>query len=267
MIKKTAMLLACAAAILTAQAQQTLDTAESAVKKQTRGQRFDRGLAFDSKTAVMPKGLWVTGLNLSYSEHSSEDYNLLIIKDLNASANMLNISPMVHYVFANNQSIGVRFQYKRSRFNLDSVNLDLGDLTDNTSIGPYSFNSMVYMGFLSYRYYLPMGPSKRFLLFNEFQAGAGAGQQKELSGTNDAGDGYKTGTYQDSFQVRLALTPGMIVFVTNQLAVEVAVNLIGFNYKKFSQTTDQIYQGSRRTSSISTKIDFLSLNVGVSLYL
>lgn len=266
MIRKIALFLVCAAAMLTAQAQQTPYPTESAAK-QTRSQRFDRGLAFDSKTAVMPKGLWVLGMNVSYSDHSNEDYNFLIIKDFNSSGSTLSISPMAHYVFANNQSIGVRFQYKRTRFDLDGVNLDLGDLTDNTTIGPYSFNSMTYMGFLSYRYYLPIGPSKRFLLFNEAQAGVGGGQQKEQSGTNDAGDGFKTGTYQNSLQIRLAMTPGMIVFVTNQLAVEVAVDLLGFNLKKFSQTTDQIYKGSRKTSTFSTKIDFLSLKAGISLYL
>lgn len=263
MTKKIVMLLVCAATVFAAQAQ---DATESVVKKQTRRQKFDRGLAFDTKTPVMPKGLWVFGVNVSYSEHKNDDYKFLIVKDFNSVGNTLNLSPQIHYVIANNQSLGVRFQYKRNWFRLDKVALDLGEDL-NGDIGPYEYNNHTYMGFLTYRYYLGLGNSKRFLLFNEVQAGIGGGQQKELSGTNDAGDGYKTGTYQNTFNLKLGLMPGMIAFITNEVAIEVAVGLMGFNYQNITQTTDQVIKGSRKTSSISTKIDLLAINFGMTFYL
>lgn len=268
MLKKITLLLLCTAA--TAVAVQAQYVQDSYAAKQTRRQRFDRGLGFDTKTPAMPKGLWVFGLNLSYSEHSNDDFRFLVIKDFNSTGSTFSISPMAHYVFANNQSIGLRLQYKRNALNLDKVSLDLGDLTDNTSIGPYQYLGHSYMGFISYRYYLGLGASKRFLLFNEVQAGIGGGQVKELSGEG-SGSAFKNGTYQTNFDLKLGLMPGMIAFITNEVAVEVAVGLMGFNYKNIKQTTrtenGEVIDGGRKTSSISTKIDLLAISFGMTFYL
>lgn len=264
MIKKIAMLLVCAATVFAAQAQ---ENEESVVKKQTRRQKYDRGLNFDTKTPAMPKGLWMGGLNISYSEHKNDNYKILVLKDFNSVGNTLSISPAVQYVFANNQSIGIRFQYKRNWFKMGGISLNLGEDLGDFTIDQFEYNNHNYMGYLTYRYYLGLGASKRFLLFNEVQAGIGGGQQKELSGLADDDVSYKTGTYQKTFNLKLGLMPGMIAFVTNELAIEVAVGLLGFDYKNITQTTDQTIERSRKTSSISTKIDLLAIQFGMTFYL
>lgn len=267
MLKKITLLLLCTAAAVAVHAQYAQT---DSVPKQTRAQRFDRGLGFDTKTPIMPKGLWVFGFNISYSEHDNDDYRLLVVEDFRSVGSTLNFSPMLSYVIANNQSVGVRFQYKRTMFNLGNIGLDLGDLADGLSVGPYNYLGHNYMGFITYRYYLGLGGSKRFLLFNEVQAGIGGGQVKNLSnsGTDSA---YKSGTYQTSFDLKLGLMPGMIAFITNQVAVEVSVGLMGFNYKNIRQTTYSdsgvVVEGGRKTSSISTKIDILAINFGMTFYL
>jgi opacity protein-like surface antigen len=272
MTKKITILLACALAVAGVQAQESgrgvvEDAPSNVVKKQTRRQRFDRGLAFDTKTPAMPKGMWVAGLNVSYSEHKNDNYKILVLKDLNSVGNTLALSPSVQYVFANNQSIGVRFQYKRNWLKMDGISLNLGEDLGDFSIDRFEYNHHDYMGYLVYRYYLSLGPSKRFLLFNEVQAGIGGGQQKELSGIGDDGISYKTGTYQNTFNLKAGMMPGMVAFVTNQVAVEVAVGLLGFDYKNITQTTDRTIERNRRTSSISTNIDLLAIQFGMTLYL
>jgi hypothetical protein len=264
MTKKIAMLVVCAAMIFVAQAQVSAD---SVARKQTRREKFDRGLAFDTKTPAMPKGMWVAGFNVSYSEHSNDNYKILVLKDFNSVGNTLSLSPSVQYVFANNQSIGVRFQYKRNWFKMDGISLNLGGDLGDFSIDRFEYNHHDYMGYVIYRYYLSIGPTKRFLLFNEVQAGIGGSQQKEISGVGDDGVSYKTGTYQESFNLKVGLMPGMVAFVTNQLAVEVAVGLLGFDFKNITQITDHTIERSRRTSSISTRIDLLAIQFGMTLYL
>jgi hypothetical protein len=264
MTKKIVMLVVCALMVLGAQAQLTAD---SVTGKQSRRHKFDRGLAFDTKTPAMPKGMWVAGFNVSYSEHKNDNYKILVLKDFNSVGNTLSLSPSVQYVFANNQSIGVRFQYSRNWFKMDGISLNLGGDLGDFSVDRFEYDHNEYMGYLIYRYYLSLGASKRFLLFNEVQAGFGGGQQKELSGVGDDGVSYKTGTYQKTFNMKVGLMPGMIAFITNQVAVEVAVGLLGFNFKNITQTTDQTIERSRRTSSISTKIDLLSIQFGMTLYL
>jgi opacity protein-like surface antigen len=264
MAKRIVMLVVCVAMALAAQAQATTDSVK---EKQTRRQKFDRGLAFDTKTPAMPKGMWVAGFNVSYSEHQNDNYKILVLKDFNSVGNTFSLSPSVQYVFANNQSIGVRFQYKRNWFKMDGISLNLGEDLGDFSIDRFEYNHHDYMGYLVYRYYLSLGPSKRFLLFNEVQVGIGGVQQKELSGVGDDGVSYKTGTYQTSFNLKAGMMPGMVAFVTNQVAVEVAVGLLGFDFKNITQTTDRTIERSRRTSSISTKIDLLAIQFGMTLYL
>jgi hypothetical protein len=239
----------------------------SEVENLTRRQKFDRGLAFDSKTPALPKGMWVAGLNVSYSEHRNDNYKVLVLKDFNSVGNSLSLSPSVQYVFANNQTVGVRFQYNRNWFKMDGISLNLGEDFGDLGIDRFDYIHHDYMGYLVYRYYVSLEPSKRFLLFNEVQVGVGGSQQKELSGVGEDGVSYKTGTYQSSFNLKGGLMPGMVAFVTNQLAIEVAVGLIGFNFKSITQTTDHTIERSRRTSSISTKIDLLAIQFGLTLYL
>jgi hypothetical protein len=270
-IRNTALSALCVLSVAGSRAQEVVlveaETPSVAVESQTRREKFDRGLAFDTKTPALPKGMWVVGLNASYSEHKNDNYKVLVLKDFNSVGNTLSLSPSVQYVFDNNQSVGVRFQYRRNWFNMGGISLNLGEDLGDFSIDRYDYIHHDYMGYAVYRYYLSLVPSKRFLLFNEVQLGFGGSQQKELSGVGEDGVSYKTGTYQTSFNIAAGLMPGMVAFVTNQLAVEVAVGLIGFDFKNIKQTTDHTIERSRRTSSISTRIDLLAIQFGMTLYL
>lgn len=280
MVKKIVVLLACVAVAAAARAQKVEEAGGEQIRTQkieasnkiTRRQRFDRGLAFDTKTPSMPKGMWIAGMNVSYSQHDNEAYRILIVDRMDSHGNSFSISPMVHYVFANNQSIGLRFAYNRSLFQLDNlsfnINQSLNDMLFNGEPLKYKYQSHTYMGYITYRYYVGLGASKRFLIFNEVQLGLGGGQQREDGGqpVND-GDIYKRATYQDSFNMRLGLAPGATFFVTNALAIEVQIGLLGYEFKKLTQHGTDLVAASRKTSSISTKFDFLSIAFGMSFYL
>lgn len=279
MVKKIVVLLACVAVAAAARAQKVEEAGGEQIRTQkikasnkiTRRQRFDRGLAFDTKTPSMPKGMWIAGVNVSYSQHNSDDYRIFIVNDLSSKGNALNISPMVHYVFANNQSIGIRFAYKRSWLQLDELSFNLTPELNSMLFGEnevrYNYQNHTYMGYLTYRYYVGIGQSKRLLIFNEVQAGFGGGQQRELSGWNDDKTDYKTGTYQKSFNFRLGFAPGATVFITNAMAVEVQIGLLGYEFRKLKQEGTNLVSSSYTSSSISSKFDFLSIAFGTTFYL
>ncbi|MDR2890262.1 MAG: hypothetical protein LBV18_01435 [Alistipes sp.] len=241
------------------------------MKEQTRRERFDRGLAFDTKTPFMPKGLWVAGVNVSYSQQQSADYRLLIIRDMDMEGNTFNISPTVQYMFANNQSIGARFTYSRHLIDIQNMEFSFTDEL-NSMMFPdgvlhYKYEDQSYMGYITYRYYVGFGASKRLIMFNEVQAGFGGGQQRELSGWNDDKTGYRFGTYQNSFSFRLGLAPGMTFFVTNVFAVEVQMGLLGYEFKRQTQTGTNLELSTRKSSNISSRFDFLSIAFGTTFYL
>ncbi len=246
---------------------------------QTRRERFDRGLAFDTRTPSMPKGMWVAGLNASFSDSYNDNYDAFIIADAAGKGSSLAISPMVHYVFANNQSIGVRFSYHHRLTDLTDIDFHLTDELYSMLFGDdgvkYRFQSDSYMGFVSYRYYIGVGSSRRLLLFNEVQAGYGGGTQREDSGRTDAG-GFKRSTWQKSRSLRLGFSPGAAMFLTNSLAAELQIGLLGYEYRKLTQETREaatsdvlvpVQKGSRTTHNGSARFDIFSIAFGITLYL
>jgi hypothetical protein len=249
--------------------------------KPSRRVKFDRGLAFDTRTPSMPKGMWVAGISGGYSQHDNRDYGVFILDALNSHGNTMTVSPMVHYVFANNQSIGIRFQYRHSLFDMADAAFhltpDLATMLFGDGGLKYRHESDNFMGFVSYRYYVGVGQSKRFLFFNEIQAGVGGGSGREDSGVTAAGD-FRRSTYQEMLNLRLGFSPGATVFVTNSVAIELQIGLLGYEFQKVTQkastaatTPEEIgvapLPASRTTHNVSAKFDILSINFGATFYL
>jgi hypothetical protein len=290
-LKTTLTLLLAAGAISAANAQNHGGGATASAgtggtttepEKQTRRQRFDRGLAFDTRTPSMPKGMWVAGISGGYSQHDNSDYGLFILDALDSRGNTTTISPMVHYVFANNQSIGLRFQYRHSLFDVAGADFHLTDELATMLLGEdgrvrYRYENAGYMGLVSYRYYVGLGAGKRFLFFNEVQAGIGGGSGREDSGVTAAGD-FKRSTHQKSVDLRLGFSPGATFFVTNAMAVELQIGLLGYEYQRLTQSSQtaattpgelgaEPLPGSRTTHNVSARFDFLSIAFGAAFYL
>ncbi|MDD3107711.1 MAG: hypothetical protein PHV49_00670 [Alistipes sp.] len=223
------------------------------------GQRFDRGI---HKQVFVPKGQWLTGGNFSYAELGMEDYKFLILDDMKGDGYSLSVSPFLGYFVGNNTAIGVRFAYQRSLVRVNNVNLGLGDDL-SFEIKDYYNLQHVYYGTLMMRNYINIGNSKRFGLFNEVRLTAGGGQGKSLSGRGET----LSGTYQEVYEFQIGLAPGLAAFITNEVAIEASIGVLGFKYKKVNQLTDQTYKGSYTTSSASFKINIFSVSLGVAFYL
>ena len=65
----------------------------------------------------------------------------------------------------------------------------------------------------------------------------------------------------------LGLVPGLCAFVTNEVALEVAVGLLGFNYQKVVQTTNQVDVSEMERSGANFKLNIFSISFGLSFYI
>ena len=147
-----------------------------------RGKRTIKRIDREVQEAVfIPKGTWMAGGAVSYSEHDESNLNFLVIKDLEGNGYNFAISPYVGYFFRDNISAGVRFAYRRNYLDLGNVDANLGDIT-------ISFKDLYYLehkyetsGFL--RTYIPIGKSKIFGLFNEARVTYGYGTGKNSTGS------------------------------------------------------------------------------------
>ena len=211
-----------------------------------RGKRAIQRIERDVQSQVfIPKGTWMAGGTVSYSEHDESNLNFLVIKDVEGKGYDFSVSPYVGYFFRDNIAAGFRFAYNRDYLDLGNLDMDLGDLT-------LSFKDLYYLehkyeasGFL--RTYMPIGRSKIFGLFNEARLTYGYGRGKNSTGSGDA--------------------PGLAAFITDWSAVEVSVGVMGFNFKWIDQETNQIEEGTQRVSSGNFKINLFSINIGMTFYL
>lgn len=219
---------------------------------------FDRNI---QGTLFVPKGTWSSGLSFSYMEMESDNYKFLILDKAGGEAYTFKISPHASYFFTDNISAGLRVQYNRTFAYIGNIDLNLGDDL-NFSIKDYGYleHGISTSGFI--RTYMGLGKSKVFGFFNELGLTYGYSQGKNYSGTGHD----LTGTYQKVNKFQISATPGLTAFVTNNLAVEVSIDVLGLDFQWVEQVTNQVEKGSFRKSSANFKINIFSVNIGLCTY-
>lgn len=237
----TTFLLACAA--VAAQAQE----------------EFKRDL---ESVVFVPKGQWVTGVSVNYSQTNQNDYQFFILENLSGDTYSFKVSPMVCYIFKDDMGAGGKFVYSRSLTKLEHGDIVLDSETsyDFDNLYRLSHNYSV-MGI--FRNYFSLGRSKRFGFFNEMQLELGGGQSKLMQGKSTA----ITGNYETNFHLNVGLAPGMVIFLNNYSALEVNVGVLGFQYTHTKQLSDRIYESHRHSKSANFRINLFSITFGMSFYL
>lgn len=116
----------------------------------------------------VPKGQWIVGGTISYSQQSEKNYQFLIVEGINGIGYSFNASPMFSYMIADNMGLGGRFSYGRSLMRINSADINLSD-DMNFSVGDIYSLSHSYTGMVVLRNYISIGNNMRFGLFNETQ--------------------------------------------------------------------------------------------------
>jgi len=221
--------------------------------------RQNRGVS-NMKTEFVPKGQWVFGGSVSYSTHTNNNYNFLIIEDIKSNGYQFKISPILGYAYSRNSLVGVRFGYSRGLTELDNASLSITSL-DNSFY--YSLKHSYNVEAL-WRKYIPLGKNnKRFALFAEVSLALGGSQSKLAAGPQQS----LSGTYATSFDVALGVNPGIAAFLTNNMAIEVNVGVFGFNYSNTRQISNQVVSGGSSSSQMNFKVNIFSIGLGASFYL
>ncbi|GFI13595.1 hypothetical protein IMSAGC008_01128 [Muribaculaceae bacterium] len=222
-------------------------------------QEFKRKL---EQVSFVPKGAWISGVSVSYSQSDQSKYQFLIIENINGDTYTFKVSPMLMFCFKDNLAAGGRFSYSRQRTRLSSADIVLDSETSYNIDNLYSI-SHSYHGTALFRSYLSLGRSTRFGLFNEVQLQLGGGQSKLVNGVGE----NLSGTYQRTFDFNVGLAPGLSVFLNNYSAIEVNVGVLGFNYTHVHAVTDRIYEADLRTQRANFKINLFSITFGVTFYI
>ncbi|MGM9786068.1 MAG: hypothetical protein ACI3ZS_04460 [Candidatus Cryptobacteroides sp.] len=241
----------------------------SPAKKSGDVEPFERGLGDALTGTFVPKGSIGAGINFTYNTvdlgGSNDDmgYSMLfgLLGGLKGSMYTFGVTPQVSYFVADNLSIGVRFSYKRSYLGLNNASLSISD-DIGFNIKDYNVFNHKYSGAFTMRYYMSIAHSKRFGIFVEGRLRGGYGQGKTWKNVEED----KYGTYSETLEAGLNFVPGICIFATNNMAVEVAIGVLGLEYSKVDQYTNQVEHSTMTTSGANFKINPLSIELGLNVY-
>lgn len=232
-------------------------------------QEFDRGVG-KMNSVFIPKGYMGGGLTFSYNTYnlgqSANDvgYSMLfsLLSGIQGEMSTVGVSPSVSYFVMDNLSVGARFDYNRTSLDVGNLGLSLGDLA-SISIQDYHMLKNMYSSAVAARYYMPIANSKRIAMFGELRLGFDVGQ----SVAYQAKGGNNFGTFQTIYGGGINVVPGLCVFATNEICVEVAVGVLGINYQYVKQESNLVDTSVMHQSGANFKINPLSISLGMSFYL
>lgn len=220
---------------------------------------FERDI---ESVVFVPKGQWITGLSVNYTQTNQNKYQFLIFEGISGDTYSFKISPMLLFAFKDDMAAGGRFSYSRSLTKLESADIVLDSETDYNIDHLYRLSHNYSFSGL-FRNYFSIGHSKRFGFFSELQLAMGGGQSKLMQGTGDS----LTGAYERNFSLDVGVVPGITVFLNNYSAMEVSVGVLGFKYTDTKTITDRIYVARRNSKSANFRINLFSISFGASFYL
>ena len=221
--------------------------------------RVDRALL---KAVFVPKKQWLLGGTINYQEWDTDNINLLVLKDIDIEGHTFTASPYFGYFVANNIAIGGRYSYSRHYFYLGNFDLNLGE-DFNISLQDLYYLEHTHEGTVFLRTYMPLGRSKMFGFFNDVQL-----TYAHTVGKNSTGSGVDyDGSYGKTHALKLSFCPGMTAFVTDFMAAEASVSIMGFKYKWQEQQTNRVETGKSRSAGANFRFNLLSINLGITFYL
>lgn len=232
----------------------------SVVLPQKNYGRFDRGLF---NFLFIPKGQWSFGIQASYGEFNTEDFQILsILKDLNLKVKAYSLQPSISYFFGNNQSIGINFNYTRMYVDLGGLSFDF-DSDMNFKLSDISYYSKTYSSAIAYRNYVGLGRDRRFGVFNEVELEFGAGSSR----FKRSYEGVPRDTRTNTMTASLNFSPGVSVFIMDYVSFNVSFGVFGVKLHHERQTTDGVEEGSRFSSGANFRFNIFNINFGMAVYI
>lgn len=232
----------------------------SMILPQRNFSRYDRGLF---NYLFIPRGQWNFGLTASYGEISTEDVQVLsMLTDIDVKGKMYAIRPSVHYFFNHNQSVGLKIVYTHSQGGIGSLGLDIDD-DMSFHLSDVDYVSTTYSGAVTYRNYVGLDRNKRFAVFNEVDLSF-------TSGTSDFSRLYNSEpkrTHTRINEVALNFSPGVCVFIMENVSFNLSFGVFGLKYRKEHQMTDGVDEGTRVSSGANFRFNIFNINFGLGVHI
>lgn len=214
------------------------------------------------KQTFIPKGQWLVGATINFSEWDTDNYNLTVLKNVDIEGHTFSTSPYFGYFVAKNLAIGGRYHYTRNYFYLGKFDLNLGE-DFNIKLEDIYYLGHTHTIDFFVRPYIPLSKSNTYGAFVDIRAGYAHSTSKNSTGSGADYDG----SFTKANTIQLNVCPGASVFATDFLAVEASIGIMGLKYRWVDQKTNQVETGRVRSGGANFRFNFLSINIGLTFYL
>lgn len=225
----------------------------------TAQEDFRRGI---ERETFIPKGQWIGGLSVNFSHSDMDSYQFLVLEGLDGDTHSFKVQPTLLYAIKDDLAIGGKISYKRNRSRIDEAELVLGNDSNYDNENLYSISQGV-TAMAVMRNYINLGHQKRFGLYTEEQLEFGYTESKI---SNGSGTDF-TGNFARTYEVGVAIAPGILMFLNNYSALEFNIGLISFGYSYTKQITDQVIVAHIHSKTANLQLNIFSISFGVAFYL
>lgn len=223
--------------------------------------RFDRGIV---NYRFMPKGQTMVGLDASFWTFDSRESKLLFayLDNFTFNARTVSINPFIGYFFKDNQAVGMKWGYKQTSGRLDNASIKIDDDV-NFSLKDLGLKEEIYSCTFFHRSYIGLDAGKRFGLFNETSLNVGYGKSVFTRGADET----LKETTTNILEARLGISPGLAVFIMENVSVECSIGVMGLKYRQEKQTNNLGENGKHLNGGANFKINLFDLNLGLIISL
>lgn len=220
--------------------------------------RYDRGLF---NFLFIPKGIWQVGITASYGEFSTSDLEVLdLISDIDFYGKIFSVRPYFSYFIKNNISIGMRLGYTYGKASIGSFNVDI-DEDINFNLHDVMYRSRSYSASLLFTQYLGIARRGRFGVFNEVELALSGGN----SDFHRPFNGLMKQTHTTEFKAALNFSPGVCVYVLDQVSFNVSLGVFGLYIQNEKQKVDGVNLGTRTNSGANFRFNIFNINFGIAV--
>ena len=156
----------------------------------------------------------------------------------------------------------MRLGYSSGRANIDSFNVDI-DEDMSFNLKDIYYRSESYTAALTFNQYYGISRRGRFGIYNEVELAFSSGN----SDFNRPFNGAPKLTHTTTMQAALNFSPGVCVFIMDQVSFNVSFGVFGFSLRNEKQTVDGVAMGNRFTSGANFRFNIFNINFGVAVNL
>lgn len=235
------------------------DTIPMVLRSRNLG-RYDRGLF---NFLFIPQGTWKVGLTVSYGEFSTSNMQMMdLISDVNVGVNSFNIKPYLSYFIRNNIALGVRMGYTRTRGSIDSFKVDI-DEDMSFDLHDIGYRAESYGAAVMVQQYMGLTRRGRFGVYNEAELSFSSGN----SDFDRPYNGVLRRTHSTNMEARLTFSPGVCVFIMENVSFNVSFGVFGFYLRNEKQNVDGEPMGHRFSSGANFRINLFNLAFGLGIHI